>query len=152
MKELNRTLWRRFVITCVPFGLLVAAAYLTHLGNPSSLLPPRILRPAGVILFVISVVLNVGVPIILRTRFHDGAIAADKQIGIEDYLVYQSRMFITVGVGGAIAGLAYLLVVPNLPLYGSVLSALYGIYSILPFSEKISGELKAYGCKPDPTE
>ncbi len=152
MKELSRTLWIRFTITSMPFGLLVLVASLVHLDNPSTYLPLQFIRPVGISLFVISIVMNVGFPIIMRTRFHDRAIAADNQIGVEKYLVYQTRLFVSVGVGAAFAGLAYLLVVSNFHLYGSILSALYGIYSILPFPEKTSGELKAYGCKPESTE
>ncbi len=143
MKDLMKKMWMRFFISVLPFTLLLVAGYLVHRNNSGSLLPDGATRPVGILLLFGSVVLGVAVPILSRVRFHN--ICRKNGISPDSYLSHQSRQMVLVGITGVLAGGAYLLVVAGLYLYGSVLAALYGIYSVLPYEVKTAGELKAYG-------
>ncbi len=145
MKSLVKSLWKYFIFACVPFAVLLAAGWVLHRNNPASILSEAFLRPVGAAVFLSSVLLNVALPIFLRVRFHNAAIA-NPPLKAEDYLIHQKRQAAVIGAGGAAAGMACVFVLSNLFLYGSVLCALYGLYSILPSEKKNAGELKAYGC------
>ena len=139
-----RKIWYRFGLAVLPFALLLAAGYLVHRTGPETLLDSLSPRTAGLVLLMVSVGMAVAFPILLRVRFHN--LCRSDGISLDRYMSFQSGLMALVGTGGIAAGTAYLLVVPGLYLYGSVLAALYGVYSILPSRQKTTGELKAYGC------
>ena len=102
------------------------------------------LRAWGIILLVFSALLGVALPILLRTLFNKKAVDA-KQVKLEDFVAYQKRLVVISVSACYLAGIAYLLVVAKLFLYGSVLCGLYGIYSAIPQERKLKGEMRFYG-------
>jgi len=98
----------------------------------------------GLFLFIISVVAGIALPILLRTLFHSRA-HKEKKAQFPGYAVLQERIMVISLLSAIPANIAYLYLVPKLYLYGSVIAALYGIYSSLPSKKKITGELKYYG-------
>jgi predicted secreted protein len=102
------------------------------------------LRVWGIFLLVVSVLLGVAIPVLFRTMFNKRAVDA-KYVAPAAFVGHQKRLVVISISAAYVAGLAYLLVVPNLYLYGSVLAGLYGIYSAIPSERKLEGELRFYG-------
>jgi hypothetical protein len=140
--ELTRRLTKSFWIMLSPVIVLFVLSFLAHLG-PISVVPPHSLRAWGIVLLVLSVTLCVALPILLRSLFHERAVRR-KTVEYWRYERFQVRQLAIVVSGAAFAGLAYLFIVPKLHLYGSVLAALYGIYSVVPARKKFAGEMKYY--------
>jgi predicted secreted protein len=101
------------------------------------------LRAWGILLLIVSVILGVALPILLRTLFNSRAVEA-KRVALVDFVAHQQRLVVVSISAAYVAGVAYLLLVPNLYLYGSVLAGLYGIYSAIPSERKLKGELRFY--------
>lgn len=98
----------------------------------------------GLSLFLLSVITGIALPILMRTLFHSRAFK-EKNAHFTDYTILQQRIMIISLASTLPANCAYLFLIPNLYLYGSVIAALYGIYSSIPSGKKIAGELKYYG-------
>jgi hypothetical protein len=102
------------------------------------------LRTWGILLLTLAAILGVALPILLRTMFNKRAVNA-KQVSKVEFVAHQKRL-IAIAISAAyVAGIAYLLVVPGLYQYGSVLCGLYGIYSAIPQERKLKGEMRYYG-------
>ena len=142
--ELMKTLRRNFTLANVGFFFCLIAGYFIHNKDKTPLLGPAHLKTVGTSLFILTMIFTVALPILIRVRFHQHALAF-LSINPSDYGAFQKKLMISVGIGTALAGLSYILVIPDLYLYASVLAALYGIYSILPSRRKVMGELRAYG-------
>jgi len=140
VRGLNRLFWTLTVLAVAFLGL----GYLLHrmgikisasLGN---------LQVWGIFLLTLAAFLGVALPILLRTMFNKRAVDT-KQVSMADFTVHQKRL-VTIPICAAyVAGVAYILVVPALYLYGSVLCGLYGIYSAIPQERKLKGEMRYYG-------
>lgn len=151
LQHIMNRLWIVFSLCCAPFATLLLIGWLVHYNDPASLLAEGTRRLTGIVIFLLTVIATVALPILVRVRFHDRAVK-EKVATLESYIQVQKQQMLLIGIGSTMAGLAYLLVIPNLYLYGSVLSALYGIYSVLPSERKTAGELKAYGCRIEKCE
>ncbi len=137
-----KKLWSVFLISMALPLLLFAGVVVVHqLGIRIS--PPGSIRVWGIILFILSVALGAALPVFLRTSFHSKYIKKNS-IGKTEYLAYQQKVITVCSIAVVSASLAYLFIVSSLYMYGSILAALYGIYSALPFKEKIVNELKIY--------
>jgi hypothetical protein len=141
-RELNILFW---TLTLLAVGFL-AVVYLVHKMSVTVSPPFGALRAWGIVLLVVSAILGVALPILLRTLFNKRAVDA-KYIELADFVAHQKRL-VAISISACyVAGLAYLLVVANLYLYGSVLCGLYGIYSAIPSERKLQGELRFYGLR-----
>jgi hypothetical protein len=139
-RSLNRLFWVLTVLAIAFLGL----GYLLHKSNITIQAPFGSLRAWGIFLLVLSVILGVALPILLRTLFNKRAVE-EKHVELVLFLAHQKRL-VVVSVSAAYAAcIAYLFLVPNLYLYGSVLAGLYGIYSAIPSERKLKGELRYYG-------
>jgi hypothetical protein len=140
--RLARKLIRTFVLLLLPALALFVLAYATqHSGLRVA--SPGNPRAWGIVLLLLTVILSVALPILLRTVFHDRA-ARRGRVEYRHYERFQVRQMAVTLAGAVFAGLAYLLLVPRFHLYASVLMALYGIYSVLPARRKLAGEMKYY--------
>ncbi|UCF96734.1 MAG: hypothetical protein JSV89_16365 [Spirochaetaceae bacterium] len=140
LSKLNRLFW---MMTVPALAFLVLGYLLHRMGRPIS--PPfNNLRGWGIFLLILSVVLGVALPILLRTMFNRRAVRA-KHVETADFESHQVRLVVISISAAYVAGMAYLLLVPNLYLYGSVLVGLYGIYSAIPQERKLKGEMRFYG-------
>jgi uncharacterized membrane protein YesL len=134
------------------FWIMTGAAFIFFLINilihyqlKLSVSPPfGSLKIWGLCLFIISVITGIALPVLLRTFFHSRA-HKKKSARFPDFVILQQRIIIISLLSTLPANIAYLYLVPKLYLYGSVIAALYGIYSSLPSRKKITGELKYYG-------
>lgn len=137
---LNRLFW---AMTAAVLALM-AAGYLLHRFAIQVRPPFGSLRGWGLLFLVASVALGVALPILIRTLFNKNAVQR-KDVELAAFTAHQKTL-ITVSISAAlVGGLAYILVVPKLYLYGSVLAGLYGIYSAIPNERKLAGELRFYG-------
>ena len=139
-RSLNRLFWVLTVVAIVFLGL----GYLLHKSNTTLQARFGGLRAWGIFLLLLSVILGVALPILLRTMFNKRAVDA-KRVSLAAFVAHQKRLVIISISAAYAAGIAYLLMVPNLYLYGSVLAGLYGIYSAIPSERKLKGELRFYG-------
>jgi len=139
-RTLNRLFWVLTFLAVAVLGL----GYLLHRMDIS--IPPPFggLRAWGIFLLVVSVLLGVALPVLIRTMFNKRAVDR-KHVDLTVFVDHQKRMVIISISAAYVAGIAYMLVVPNLYLYGSVLAGLYGIYSAIPSERKLAGELRFYG-------
>ena len=140
LRKLNKLFWVLTFLAVAVLGL----GYLLHRMNVPISPPFGELRGWGIFLLIVSVVLGIALPILLRTLFNRNAVRA-KKVGLAAFVDQQKRLVVIPISAAYIAGVAYLLLVPNLYLYGSVLAGLYGIYSAIPSERKLKGELKFYG-------
>ena len=139
-RTLNRLFWVLTFLAVAVLGL----GYLLHRMDISIPQPVGGLRAWGIFLLVVSVLMGVALPVLIRTLFNKRAVDA-KHVDLAGFIAYQRRMVIISISAAYVAGIAYMLVVPNLYLYGSVLAGLYGIYSAIPSERKLAGELRFYG-------
>jgi hypothetical protein len=140
LRKLNRLFW---TLTILAVAVLLVVYLLHQLEVPIS---PRgaELRDWGISLLILSVTLGVALPILLRTLFNRKAVQA-KRVAMAAFVEHHQRL-VAIPISAAYAAaVAYLLLVPNLYLYGSVLAGLYGIYSAYPQERKIKGEMRYYG-------
>ena len=142
IKDILSTLWKTFRISLVLPVLLFSGVVILHQLD-IRFVPPGNIRVWGISLLVFSVAFGVAVPVLLRTSFH-GKYIKQKSVAISEYLIYQRNMIRVCSIAIVSASIAYLFIVSPLYMYGSILAALYGIYSALPFKEKIVKELKIY--------
>jgi hypothetical protein len=142
IRRLNRLFW---ILTFLALAVL-GSGYLLHRMKVAISPPFGQLRTWGIFLLIVSVILGVALPILLRTLFNRRAVEA-KQVALVDFVAYQQRLVVVSISAAYVAGTAYLLLVPNLYLYGSVLAGLYGIYSAIPSERKLKGELRFYGVR-----
>ncbi len=141
-KDISKTLWKFFWFSIVlPLILFIGVVVVHQLEI--SFIPPGDLRIWGIFLFVFSVTVGVALPVLLRTSFH-GKYIKQNSTTISEYLGYQRNLIIVCSIAIISASIAYLFIVSPLYMYGSILAALYGIYSTIPFNERIANELKIY--------
>jgi len=138
--RLSRLFWAVTAVAAGLFGLDI----VFHRAGIDVAVPFGTLRLWGIALLVLSVACGVALPILLRALFQTRAAERGK-VTIEGYERLQVRIMLLVLAAALAADAAYLFPVPPLYLYGCVLAALYGIYSIIPSSRKIAGELRYYG-------
>jgi hypothetical protein len=139
-RRLNRLFWALTLPAVALLGIVFAAHRLGVWIDP----PFGTLRGWGIVLLVLSVVFGVALPILIRTLFNKRAVER-KRVEMIAFTDYQRRLVVISIAAAYIAGIAYLLAVPKLYLYGSVLAGLYGIYSAIPSERKLAGELRFYG-------
>ncbi len=140
LRKLNSLFW---VLTLLAVAVL-GSGYLLHRMNIPISPPWGGLRAWGILLLIVSVILGVALPIMLRTIFNKRAVD-QKQVVMAAFVDHQKRLVVISISAAYVAGVAYLLLVPNLYLYGSVLAGLYGIYSAIPNERKLKGEMRFYG-------
>lgn len=142
IKDIPSTLWKTFLISMMLPLLLFSGVVILHQLD-IRIVPPGNIRVWGILLFVLSVALGAALPVFFRTSFHSRYI---KQSGVSilEYLAHQRNLIAICSISVIPASIAYLFIVSPLYMYGSILAALYGIYSTLPFKEKIVNELKIY--------
>ena len=140
LKMLNRLFWTLTAIAVAFLGL----GYLLHRMGIKISSSPASLRIWGIILMVLAAMLGVALPILVRTLFNKRAVNA-KHVSKAEFVAHHKRLIIIAISAAYVAGAAYILVVPGLYLYGSVLCGLYGIYSAIPQERKLKGEMRYYG-------
>jgi hypothetical protein len=139
-RKLNHLFWELTVLAVAFLGL----GYVLHRMAITIQAPFGSLRAWGILLLVVSVLLGVAIPVLFRTMFNKRAVDA-RHVNLADFVAHQRRLVVVSISAAYVAGIAYLLLVPNLYLYGSVLAGLYGIYSAIPSERKLKGELRFYG-------
>ena len=140
VRNLNRLFWTLTVLAVAFLGLGYLL-YRTEVTISSSL---GSLRIWGIFLLTLSAILGIALPILVRTLFNKQAVGA-RQVAMADFVAHQKRLVVIPICAAYVAGVAYILEVPGLYLYGSVLCGLYGIYSAIPQERKLKGEMRYYG-------
>jgi predicted secreted protein len=140
VRGLNRMFWTLTAVAVAFLGL----GYLLHRMEITISSSLGSLQIWGILLLTLAAVLGVALPILLRTIFNKRAVEA-KQVAMADFVAHQRRLVVIPICAAYVAGVAYLLVVPGLYLYGSVLCGLYGLYSAIPQERKLKGEMRYYG-------
>ena len=137
-----KKMWSMFwFIIALPM-VIFASVVIVHQTGVNFIISGSI-RIWGISLFIFSVTFGVALPVLLRTFFH-GKYIKHKMVDYSEYVLYQRNMIVVCSIAVVSASVAYLLVLSPLYMYGSILAALYGVYSVMPFKEKIEGELKMY--------
>ena len=138
-KDLLRIFWILSGIVIIIF----LTVFFLHRADLAPRLQQEHLRVTGIITLVLTAILSAALPILMRTLFVSRT-TRDRRFYIPEYRRLQKTLIILPMIGAFFAGFAYLFLVPKLHLYGSVLFALYGIYSALPAQKKIQGELNYF--------
>jgi hypothetical protein len=140
VRTLNRLFW---ILTglAVAFLGLGYLLYRMEINLSTSLGSPQVW---GIFLLTLAALLGVALPILLRTLFNKRAVDK-KRVSTADFIAHQRRLVVIPICAAYVAGVAYLLKLPGLYLYGSVLCGLYGIYSAIPQERKLKGEMRYYG-------
>jgi len=140
VRSLNRLFWTLTVLAVAFLGL----GYLLHRTEVTISSSLGNLRIWGVFLLTLSAILGIALPILVRTIFNKQAVST-KKVAMADFAAHQKRLVAIPVCAVYVAGVAYILAVPGLYLYGSVLCGLYGIYSAIPQERKLKGEMRYYG-------
>ena len=140
VRSLNRLFWTLTVLAVAFLGL----GYLLHRTEVTISTSLGNLRIWGVFLLTLSAILGIALPILVRTIFNKQAVST-KKVAMADFAAHQKRLVAIPVCAVYVAGVAYILAVPGLYLYGSVLCGLYGIYSAIPQERKLKGEMRYYG-------
>ena len=140
MRALNRLFWTLTAIAVAFLGL----GYLLHRMEIRIAVSVENPKALGILLLVLAALLGVALPILLRTLFNKQAVSA-KHVDKADFVAHQRRLVVIPVCAAYAAGVAYLLRLTGLYLYGAVLCGLYGIYSALPQERKLKGEMRYYG-------
>lgn len=141
-EDIFRKLWRIFWVSVVlPLSLFVVVVVVLRLGIRYS--PPGNIRIWGIVLFVLSVTFGVAIPVLLRTSFY-GKFVKCKSVSVSEYINYQKFLIIVCSTAIISSSVSYLFIVSSLYMYGSILAALYGVYSVIPFQMKIGKEVKIF--------
>lgn len=135
-------LWKVFWLSsALPLLLFLTVVLTLQLGFRFN--APGDIRIIGILLLVLSVTFGVALPVFFRTVFHSKYVK-HKSVSISEYLSYQRGIITVCSTAVISASISYLFIVSPLYMYGSILAALYGVYSAIPFNEKIMKELKIY--------
>ncbi len=139
VRSLNRLFWTLTAVAVAFLGLgyLLRRMEITVSSSGN-------LKVWGIFLLTLAAILGVALPILLRTVFNKRAVDTT-QVTMADFVAHQRRLVVIPISAAYVAGVAYILVVPGLYLYGSVLCGLYGIYSAIPQERKLKGEMRYYG-------
>ena len=138
-----RRIKKTFMVFIIPVLILFAGVALLH-QRIKTVTPSLInLKLTGVLVFIISFLCGVGVPILLRIAFQKKAAGIKKAV-VDDYEDLQRKLIISVFISCLSAVAGYVFPVSTLYLYGAFFSCLYGVYSVLPYRRKIAGEMKFY--------
>ncbi|MBN2050287.1 MAG: hypothetical protein JW760_07580 [Spirochaetales bacterium] len=142
-KELVRKIKILFAVLAAANGGVFLLIFFLHKKELSPSLTPEVLRPLGIGLLIATVCFSVAVSILLRTFFVSKALKSRK-FDLWQYHSLQMKLVIFPMIGVLPAALGYLFRLPKLYLYGSMIVALYGVYSALPSLKKIRGELNYF--------
>ncbi len=142
IEDVLSNLWKKFWISMSLPILFFAGVVILQILE-IRIIPPGNIRIWGILLFVLAAAFGAAIPVLQRTLFHDKFLK-DNIVNISKYIKYQKKLFILCSVAVIPASFAYMFIVSPLYMYGSVLAALYGIYSTLPFKDKITKELRIY--------
>ena len=145
---LVKRLTRIFSILASVAVVLFGVDFLLYVLKVPIVLPGIPIGVLGLVFLMISVFFGVALPILMRTLFQTRA-AKRKRVGLGEMESFQVKLVVIPLIAAYSADLACLFIVPNIHLYGSVLCALYGIYSAIPVRRKILADLNYYGLKED---
>ena len=144
IKRLRKIFWILASVAAALFGV----DFLLFMLKISIVFPGIPIGVLGLVLLMLSVFFGVAFPILIRTLFQTRA-AKRKQVGFREMESFQVKLVVIPFIAAYAADMACLFIVPDVHLYGSVLCALYGIYSALPVRRKILADLNYYGLKED---
>ncbi len=137
IKNLKRAAW----ITVVLLLAVMAGSHFAGSRNVFSLHAGRFNSFAGL---MGTVIFSVALPIIIRLIF---CRKKEQQRGLSfrEFRLFKLLSLGSVCLGSIFAAWSLLIPVFRYHLYLSVLAALYGIYSVLPFQRSLVYDLKIYG-------
>ncbi|MBN2551368.1 MAG: hypothetical protein JXB06_01305 [Spirochaetales bacterium] len=140
LRSLNRLFW---ILTFAALAFLALGFLLQRMNITIS---PSVGNPRvwGILLLTLSALLGVALPILMRTMFNRRAVSS-RRVEMPEFVTHQKRLIVVAVSAAYVAGIAYLLALAGLYLYGPVLCGLYGIYSAIPQERKLKGEMRYYG-------
>lgn len=140
--KLRRTYLTLLIPAIAGFMLLFAARAFDCVGS-APVADPKYLAP---LVFVLSVVFAIALPLFLRTRFIQ-KVRHQKNVSEADLLRFE-RIFLCVAlVTPYLTLIGYLLALPRFHLAGSVLMALYAVYYYYPSEKRIRFESRVFRVK-----
>ncbi|NIA23878.1 MAG: hypothetical protein GWP03_06970 [Proteobacteria bacterium] len=144
MKDIIKRLRTTYFIMVIPIFLLIFTIFALHKYKILIAFNSKYIGYIGLFLFVLSATFGIALPILMRNLFRYKAIKKG-DIDISLFFNFENKtLFITL-ISGYIANIAYILLVPKLHLYGSIIIALYAIYVSYPEKKKIIVDLKTFG-------
>ncbi|MCF7941354.1 MAG: hypothetical protein K9M84_07065 [Spirochaetia bacterium] len=105
-------------------------------------------RVLSMICLMAAVTFSVALPVLLRSLFYARGMRSGG-LPVKDFIRMQKLSILSVCIGSLCAVYAYYRVIYVVHLYMSVLSALYGIYTILPVRTSYERDLKSFGVHDD---
>ena len=124
--------------------LLFFVIFILHKVNNLPSINSKYIGYLGWLLFVLTALFGIALPILMRSLFRYKVIKYRK-VDINSFFQFEKRtLFITL-TSAYVANIAYIFLVPKLHLYGSVLMALYVISVLYPKERKILIDTKCFG-------
>jgi len=139
INELRRTYFRLLVPVIVGFVVyFVAKTYDLFDFGPTKF--HEILAP---LLFILSVVFSIALPVFLRTVFAH-SVRQKKSVSEADLLKFERTFLYIALVTPFIALAGYILELPRFHLGGTVIMALYAVYYYFPSQKRIQFERRIF--------
>ncbi len=123
--------------------MLYISIFFYHRYGTAVTMDGNTLRMTGLIFFILAVTVGIAGPILLRAALHHRMIK-QKNISADEYIRHNMRLALLSFLTVIFSGVNYLIAAPELYLYGSVFSAIYCIYGIMPANRKIDKEVRYY--------
>ena len=127
----------------IPFFLLIFATFALHKYGILNAYSSDYIGYIGLFLFILSATSGIALPLFMRYLFRDKAIKHGNT-NSSLFLNFEINTLYISLTSGYIANISYILLVPKLHLYGSVIIALYAIYAYFPERQKIIVDLKTF--------
>jgi len=128
----------------IPIFLLIFTIFALHKYEILIAYNSKYIGYIGLFLFVLSAFFGIALPILMRNLFRYRAIKKG-DMNISLFFKFENKTLLIALISGYIANIAYILLVPKLHLYGSIIIALYAIYVNYPEKKKIIVDLKTFG-------
>lgn len=139
-QKLKNIYWVMFSIAFLLFFIVFFLHKINNLPSISS----EYIGYVGWLLFVLTALFGIALPILMRNLFRY-RVVKHGGVDLESFFHYEKRALLTALTSAYIANIAYILLVPKLHLYGSVLIALYAISVVYPKRRKIFIDMKCFG-------
>ena len=139
-QKLKNIYWVMVSITFFLFFLIFSLHKINNLPS----INPKYIGYLGWLLFVLTALFGIALPILMRSLFRYKVIKY-KKVNINLFFQFKKRTLFIALTSAYVANIAYIFLVPKLHLYGSVLIALYAISVTYPKEREILIDMKCFG-------
>ena len=141
-----RDITKTYFLLLIPAVLGVVFVHIAKSYHLFSLSPIRFLHIVSPLIFILSVVFAMALPIFLRTVFSH-KVRHQQSVSEAEWIRFERQFLYIALITPYLALLAYLFNLPKFHFAGTVLMALYAIYYYYPSKKRIEFERRIFRVK-----